>query len=144
MSDSLQSHELYAARLLCPWDYLVASYMYFQDSSLWSHSVVSDSLLPHGLYSPWNFSGQNPGVGSCFLLQGTFPTQGLNPSLLHCRQILYQLSHQKSPKILEWVAYAFFSWSSWPRNWTAISCTVGGFFISWATREAHTLCSSVI
>ena len=60
-------------------------------------SFVSDSLQPHGLYSPWNSPGQNTGVGSCSLLQGIFPTQGLNPDLLHHRQILYQLSHQGSP-----------------------------------------------
>ena len=40
-----------------------------------SRSVVSDSLRPHGLYSPWNFPGQNTGVGSLSLLQGIFPTQ---------------------------------------------------------------------
>ena len=51
------------------------------------HSAVSDSLGPRGLYSPWNSPGQNTGVGSLFLLQGTFPTQGWNPGLLHCRQI---------------------------------------------------------
>ena len=53
-----------------------------------SCSVISNSLQPHGLYSPWNSSGQNTGVGSFSLLQGIFPTQGLNPGLLHCRQIL--------------------------------------------------------
>ena len=46
---------------------------------------------------------QNTGVGSLSLLQGIFPTQGSNPGLLHCRQILYQLSHQGSPRILEWI-----------------------------------------
>ena len=46
-----------------------------------SHSVMSDSLGPHGLYSPWNSLGQNTGVGSCSLLQGIFPTQGSNPGL---------------------------------------------------------------
>ena len=70
-----------------------------------SHSVVSNSLQPHGPYSPWNSSGQNTGVGSLSLLQGIFPTQGLNPGLPHCRQILYQLSHKTSSRILEWVAY---------------------------------------
>ena len=54
---------------------------------------------------PWNSPGQNTGVVSLFLLQGIFPTQGSNPGLPHCRQILYQLSHQGSPRILEWVAY---------------------------------------
>ena len=99
---------------------------------------MSDSLRPHGLYSPWNSLGQNTGVGSLFLLQGIFPTQESNPmqvscivggslpgepqgkpkntgvgrlphlwwilptqelnrGLLHCRQILYQLSFQRSP-----------------------------------------------
>ena len=68
-----------------------------------SGSVVSDSLGPHGLYSPWNSPGQHTGVGSLSLLQGIFPTQGSNPGLLHCRRILYQLSHKGSPSILEWV-----------------------------------------
>ena len=58
-----------------------------------SHSVMSDPLWPHGLYSPWNSPGQHTGVGSCSLLQGVFPIQGSNPGLLHCRWILYQLSH---------------------------------------------------
>ena len=66
-----------------------------------SHSVMSDSLRPLGLYSPWNSSGQTTGVGSLSLLQRMFPTQGLNPSLPHCRQILYRLSHQGSPGV-EW------------------------------------------
>ena len=71
-----------------------------------SHWVVSDSLRPHGLYSPWNSPGQNTWVGSLSLLQGIFPTQGSNPGLLHCRRIPYQLSHKGSPRILEWVAYS--------------------------------------
>ena len=58
---------------------------------------MSDSLWSHGLHSPWNSPGQNTGVGSLSLLQGIVPTQGLNPSLPHCRQILYQLSHRGSP-----------------------------------------------
>ena len=44
-----------------------------------------------------NFPGKNTGVGCHSLLQGIFPTQGLNSNLLHCRQILYCLSHQGSP-----------------------------------------------
>ena len=62
-----------------------------------SCSAMSDSLRPHGLYCPWNSPGQNTGAGSLSLLQGTFPTQGLNPGLPHCRRILYQLSYQGSP-----------------------------------------------
>ena len=69
---------------------------------LWSksRSVMSDSLRPHGLYSPWNSPGQNTGVGSLSFFQGIFPTQVLNPGLPHCRQILYQLSHKGSPFLL--------------------------------------------
>ena len=62
-----------------------------------SCSAVSNSLWPHGLYSPWNSKGQNTGVGSLSLLQGIFPT----------------------------------------RDWTQVFCIAGGFFTSWATREAH-------
>ena len=100
-------------------------------------SVVSDSLQPHGLYSPWNSPGQNTGMGSLSLLQGIFPTQGSNPGLPHCRQILDQLRHKGDPRILEWVAYPFSTRSSWPRNWTRVSCIAGGFFTNWGTREAQ-------
>ena len=67
-----------------------------------NHSVVSDSLQPHELWPtrllcPWNSPGKNTGVGCHFLLQGIFPTQALNPWLLHCQLILYHLSHQGSP-----------------------------------------------
>ena len=62
--------------------------------SLESRSVLSNSLQLHGLYNPWNYPGQNTGVGSCSLIQGIFPTQGSNPGLPHCRQILYKLSHK--------------------------------------------------
>ena len=54
----------------------------------------------------------------------------------HCRWILYPLSHQGSPGILEWVAYPFSPTSSRPRIRTGVSCIAGGFFTSWATREA--------
>ena len=66
-----------------------------------SCSVMSNSLRSHGLCSTWNSLGQKTGVGSLSLLQGIFPTQGWNPGLPHCRQILYQLSHKGSPKIIK-------------------------------------------
>ena len=46
-------------------------------------------------YSPWDSPGKKTGVGCHFLLQGIFPTQKSNPGLLHCRRILYQLSHNR-------------------------------------------------
>ena len=61
-----------------------------------SLSVVSNSLGPNGLHSPWNSPGQNPGVGSPSPLNRIVPNQGLNPGLPHCWQILYQLSHKKA------------------------------------------------
>ena len=94
------------------------------------------SLWPHGLHSPRNSPGRNTRVGILSLLQEILPTQELNPGLPHCRWILYQLSYQGSPRILEWVAYPFDSRSSQPGNRTRVSCIAGGFFTNWAMREA--------
>ena len=63
---------------------------------------MSDSVQPHRWQPtrplcPWDSPGKNTGVGCHFLLQGIFPTQGSNPGLLHCKQMLYPLSHQGSP-----------------------------------------------
>ena len=71
-----------------------------------------------------------------FLLQGIFPTHGLNPGLPHCRWILYQLSHQGSPRVLGWVSCPFSSRSSWSRNQTGAFSIAGEFFTNWAVREA--------
>ena len=101
-----------------------------------NQSVVSDSWQPHGK-SPWN-SPWNTGMGSLSLLQRIFPIQGSNLGLLHCRQILYQLNHERSPRILEWVANPFSSGSSQPRNQTGVSCLTGSFFTNPAMREALT------
>ena len=86
-----------------------------------SHSVMSNTLRPNGVYSPWNSPGQNTGVGSLSLLEAIFPTQGLHSGLPPCKQVLYQLSHKGSPRILEQVAYPFSSGSSWARNQTGES-----------------------
>ena len=66
------------------------------------HSALSDSLHLYGLQTarllcPWNSTGKNTGVGSQPLFQRIFLAQGLNLGLLHCRQILYLLSHQGIP-----------------------------------------------
>ena len=91
------------------------------------------------IYSPWNSPGQNTGVGSHSLLQGIFPTQELNLGLPHCRRILYQLSHQGSPRILEWEAFPFFSRYSQPRDRIRVSFIAGRFFTSRPTRETQVL-----
>ena len=85
-------------------------------------------------YSPPDFSvhgdspGKNTGVGCHALLQGIFSTQGSNPGLPHCRQILYQLSCKGSPTVLEWIAYPFSRGCSQPRNRTRVSCIAGGLY----------------
>ena len=101
----------------------------------WKSLSPVDSLQ---LYSPWNSPGQSIGVGSLSLLQEIFPTQGLNPGLMCCRQILYQLSHQGSPanvlfKIISlrlcgklcWVSrskFIFLSLSNFRKTETCVSC----------------------
>ena len=62
---------------------------------------VTPRIVACQVLCPWNFPGKNTGVGSHSLLQGIFPTKGLKPGLLHCRWILYHLSHQGNPAYLE-------------------------------------------
>ena len=71
-----------------------------------SHSVLSDCLKPHGLepsrlLCPWDFPAKNSGVGCHFLLQGIFPTQGLNLHLLHWEVESLLLGHLRSPNKTE-------------------------------------------
>ena len=67
--------------------------------------VVCDSLTSHGLQLP----GKSTGVGCHFLLQRIFPTQGSNPGLPHCRQMLYPLSRQGSPNVCVSYCFQFYS-----------------------------------
>ena len=90
-------------------------------SAVLSHSVMSNSF----------WTGKNIGMGCHTLLQGFFPTQRSNPGLPPCRWILYQLRHQGSPRILEWVLNPFSRGSSWLRNQNRVSCISGEFFTSW-------------
>ena len=85
-------------QFLSSWSYTFRVQVFCLCEVKWSesHSVMFDSLWPHGLYGPWSPRGHNTGVGNRSLLQGISPTQGWNPGLQHCRRILYQLSHQGS------------------------------------------------
>ena len=67
------------------------------ESEKWKLLSCVRIFVTHGIHSPWNTLSQNTGVGTCSILQRIFPTQGLNPGLPHCRQILYQLSHKGGP-----------------------------------------------
>ena len=121
--EHLEKHSCYK-KIILLWTTIVCTCV--RPSVKWSESrsVMSDSLWPHGLYSPWNSPGQNTGVGSLSLLQGIFPTQGSNPGLPHCRRILYQLSHKGSPRpsVRLWIrdvknfcasSWSSKMWSSW-------------------------------
>ena len=98
--------------------------------------LMSNSSRPCGLYSTRNSPGQNTGVGSCSLFKRIFPTQRWNPGLPRCGWILYWLSHQGSPRILERANYSFSIVSSWTMNPIGVSYTTGGFFTRWAPKEA--------
>ena len=82
-----------------PWDWPYMITFSLQMRSWFTKTSIKwfkRKLLGRLTYGPWNSPGQNSSVGSHSLLQGIFPTQGSNPGLPHCRQILYQLSHQGS------------------------------------------------
>ena len=108
------------------------------ESAVLSCSVMSNVQL---FATPWTAAHQAPlakgilqarklGVGCHALLQGIFTTQGSNAGLPHCRQILYHLNHQGSPRILEWVAYPLSRVISPPRNQTEVSRIASRFFTS--------------
>ena len=83
-----------------------------------SHPVMYDSLQSHGLQPTrllclWDSPCQDTGVGSLSRLQWIFRTQGSNPGLLHCRQILYHLSHREAHKISEMVINAIIDKARW-------------------------------
>ena len=133
--------------LLSKWTEIILSFLrLYPSTALWTlvyydgYSNSSKGFLPTVvdimvIYSSWHSPGQNTGVGSLSLLQGIFPTQGLNPGLPHCRQILNQLSHKGSPRILEWVTYPFSRGSSWPRNQTRAFYIASRFFTNCAIWE---------
>ena len=105
-----------------------------------SRSVQSDSLWSSGLSLPGSsVHGDSPGkhTGVCYhaLLQGNLPNPGVETRSPSLQQILYQLSHQGRPRIVDWVAYPFSRGSSQPSNQTRVSCIASRFFTSWHTRK---------
>ena len=113
--------------VFCNWHQeAILPHLFLKWTWKWSRSVVPDSLWPHGLQPtrllcPWNSPSRNTGVGCHFLLQGIFPTQGSNLGLPHCRQTLYQLSHQGSlylsPCYLNEKTTDHNSKGAWPNSW---------------------------
>ena len=116
-------------RFLCPWRFSRQEYwsglpcrppgdLFNPGIEHRSPALQADSLPSESPGKP-----KNTGVGSLSILQGIFPTQRSNPGLPRCRQILYQLSHKESPRILEWVAYPFSSiFQTQILNWGLLHC----------------------
>ena len=101
-----------------------SQYNYGHSVDAWSEScsVVSNSLWPLGLYSPWNSPGQNTGVGSLSLLQGLFPTQGSNPGLPHCRRIFTSWATREALVKHLWMRNThLLNQSKWASRWTVRS-----------------------
>ena len=106
-----------------------------------SRSVMSNSLRPHGLYSPWDSPGQNTGVGCHFVLQGIFPTQGSNPLLLHPLHWHFTTVPPAKPqwvrgggeshRNLQCIArrseeqVTIYTWD-WPLKWAGVGVSLGG------------------
>ena len=102
VADPLQPHSLQPARLLCPWG--------FSRQEYWSGlpcpppgDLPNPGIEPMSPVLPGRFFTTEPpgkpkniGVGSLSPLQGILPTQESNQGLLHCRQIISQLSYQKT------------------------------------------------
>ena len=106
------------------------SHVHWVSDAIWLfHHTNKGPVLPELIYLFFFLTNQNTKRISP-------PLPLPNPSLPHCRQILYQLSHQGSPGILEWIASSLSSESSWPRNRTRVSCIAGRLFTNWAIREA--------
>ena len=89
-----------ASRLICT---------AFLDSMKWSesHSVVSNSLQPHGLHSPWSFPGQNTRAGSHSLLQRILPTQGSNLGLPRASRFFTSWATRETPYTCVNIWYCF-------------------------------------
>ena len=89
--------------------------------------VMSDSLPPHGLYSPWNSPGQNTGVGSLFLLQGDLPDPGIK-----LRSPALQAGSLPSEPQRKWKwSRSVMSDSLWPRGlYSPPGSTVHGSYTS--------------
>ena len=112
-----------------PFEYLFKHLNSFESES---HPVMSDSLRP-AHQAPLSM-----GILQARILEwvaipfsrGSSPMKGSNPGLPHCRQILYHLSHQGSPRILGWVACPFSRGSFRPRNQIRVSHIASGFFTS--------------
>ena len=102
-----------------------------------SHSALSNSLRRHGLYTAWNSLGQNTEVGSLSLLQGIFPTPGVEPRSFCIVNGFFTSWAAREAKNTG-VGNLFFLQRIFPTgNRTGVSCFASRFFTNWATRETQ-------
>ena len=100
-----------------------------------SHSVVSDSLQPHVLYSPWNSPGHNNGLGSLPLLLRDLPNPWIEPRSSTLEEDSLPAEPQGKPKNTGVGSHSLSRGSSLPRGWAQVSYITGRFFTVGATRE---------
>ena len=102
MSDSLRPHGLYISPWNSPGQNTLVGRLSLLQGNLPNPEIEprSPALQADSLAAEIPGKPKNTGVGSLSLLQVIFPPQGSNPGLLHCRWIIYQLSHQGSPDCL--------------------------------------------
>ena len=98
--------------------------------------VVSTSLQPHGLYSPWNSPGQNTGMGSFSLLQGNLPNPGIKPRSPALQADSLPVEPQGKPKNDGMGSLSLLQWIFLTQEWNNGLLNAGGFFTNWAMREA--------
>ena len=116
-----------------------------EDHGIQSHPSVPKWKSLHCVWlfvTPWaiqsmDFSRAEYWSGEPFPSPGDLPNPGIEPRSLALQEDSLPLSHQGSPRILEWVAYSFSYRSSPPRNQTGVSCIAGRFFTNWAIRETQ-------
>ena len=99
-----------------------------------SHSVMSDSLWPHGLYNPWNSPGQKTGVGSLSLLQGHFPNPGIEPRSPALQADSLPAEPQGESKNTGVGNLSLYQWIFPTQELNRVSCIAGRFFTDWAIR----------
>ena len=105
---------------------------------------LATPLTTHQAPLSTGFPRQECWSGLPFPPSGDLSNPGSNPCLLHQQMILYQLSHQGSPRILKWVAYPFSRGSSPSRNRTGVSCITGGLFYQLSYQGSPYTCISSV
>ena len=101
--------------------------------------VMYDSLWPHGLYSPWNCLGQNTGVGSLSLLQGTFPNPGIKPKSPNLQAVSLPAETQEKSKDTRVGSQSLLHWIFPTRefNWGLLHCRWIFYQLSYQGSPGH-------